>query len=194
MKKILVIALAAMMALFLAACGGEGATTSPTVEPQTTSEAPADPTSTVEPTDDATEPTDSAEPTDDATGAGANLPDTSAYDGRFTEAYAGVSAAGEAVYYAGNDDGSEALLMYFNPTEMSHYAFVGPIVDNGDGTVTITDEKDGLTMTFGITAGDDGVLTIDMGDELGTAVLAAADVDTVLLAILAVEANTNSAN
>lgn len=112
-----------------------------------------------------------------------------------TEAYMGASEAGETVYYVGNDDGSKTGIFFLDADNMANVSFMGPATvtqQNGENLVTITDELSGNTLTFGVAKNDDGTITIDMGNELGKAILAQADIAETVNAISTIQANTTS--
>ena len=107
----------------------------------------------------------------------------------------GASEAGETVYYVGNDDGSKTGIFFLDADNMANVSFMGPATvtqQNGENLITITDELSGNTLTFGVTNNDDGTITIDMGNELGKAILAQADVAETVNAIKTIQTNTTS--
>lgn len=112
-----------------------------------------------------------------------------------TEAYMGASEAGETIYYVGNSDGSKTGIFFLDADNMANVSFMGPATvtqQNGENLITITDELSGNTLTFGVTNNDDGTITIDMGNELGKAILAQADVAETVNAIKTIQTNTTS--
>ena len=112
-----------------------------------------------------------------------------------TEAYMGASEAGETIYYVGNSDGSKTGIFFLDADNMANVSFMGPATvtqQNGENLVTITDELSGNTLTFGVAKNDDGTITIDMGNELGKAILAQADVAETVNAIKTIQTNTTS--
>ena len=112
-----------------------------------------------------------------------------------TEAYMGASEAGETIYYVGNSDGSKTGIFFLDADNMANVSFMGPATvtqQNGENLVTITDELSGNTLTFGVAKNDDGTITIDMGNELGKAILAQADIAETVNAISTIQANTTS--
>lgn len=117
--------------------------------------------------------------------------DTDELKNKLAEAYMGLTEDGAGVYYAGSLDGEIGLLMLLDEGNAEHYVFVGPVVDNGGGSVTITDEQDGLTLTFSVYDHEDGI-EIDMGDDLGTAVLEETDVDEVIDRMIEIESSTTA--
>lgn len=112
-----------------------------------------------------------------------------------TEAYMGASEAGETVYYVGNDDGSKTGIFFLDADNQTNVSFLGPATvtqQDGENLVTITDELSGNTLTFGVAKNDDGTITIDMGNELGKAILAQTDIDETVDAIKTIQANSTS--
>ena len=112
-----------------------------------------------------------------------------------TEAYMGASEAGETIYYVGNSDGSKTGIFFLDADNMANVSFMGPATvtqQNGENLITITDELSGNTLTFGVAKNDDGTITIDMGNELGKAILAQADVAETVNAIKTIQTNTTS--
>ncbi|MGN0286334.1 MAG: hypothetical protein ACI4B6_01545 [Atopobiaceae bacterium] len=110
-----------------------------------------------------------------------------------TEAYMGVAESGETVYYVGNSDGSKTGIFFLDADKMAHVSFMGPASvtqQDGESLITITDELSGNTLTFGVTGNDDGTVTIDMGSELGKAVLAPCEVSEAVTAIQTIQGNT----
>lgn len=110
-----------------------------------------------------------------------------------TEAYMGVAESGETVYYIGNDDGSKTGIFFLDADNMAHVSFMGPATvtqQDGENLVTITDELSGNTITFGVASNDDGTVTIDMGSELGKAILAKCEISDAVEAIQAIQGST----
>lgn len=98
-------------------------------------------------------------------------------------AYMGITEAGEGMYYAGASDLSFAIVLFANPETRETASFVGPCTDNGDGSLTVSDETSGLTLTFSVYQLDDGSWYLDLGEQLGGAVLAECEVSQVLEAM-----------
>ena len=76
---------------------------------------------------------------------------------------------------ATNDYG---IIIFADDSTMTAASFVGPITYTNE-YMTISDETNGLALTFTVTEVGDGVLALDMG-ELGTATVAAQVKETVL--------------
>lgn len=184
-RKLLTVLLTLILVMSATACGGKKNTPTQTTDNTTKADQTTD--SNIADTKTADDNTVG----NDSVPASTTEPTDTDYDpdnlrSLFVEAYMGLTEDGAGVYYAGSADGSIALLMFLDADAMEHYVFVGPIVDNGGGSVTITDEEDGLTLTFSVTSFADGIV-IDMGDELGIATLGDADVDEVIDAMLEIE-------
>lgn len=63
---------------------------------------------------------------------------------------------------------------------------------NGENLITVADQVTGSNLTFGIASNGDGTVTIDMGNELGKAVLAQADASDTIATIKAIQTYTDS--
>ncbi len=81
-----------------------------------------------------------------------------------TDAYYGTTDAGEVFSFASNDDGSFCLVMALSEDGSEYVSFLGAGTKNEDGTITVEDQTSNLTLTFGVTANDDGSYNLDMGD------------------------------
>ncbi len=173
--------------LALTACGGSGSSDTGSTAADSSS---SDSTATEEATADSTASSDSA-----AADSSAGVQTYSISTDEITEAYMGVSEAGETVYYVGNDDGSKTGIFFLDAENQANVSFMGPATvtqQNGENLVTITDELSGNTLTFGVTKNDDGTVTIDMGDELGKATLAQTDINETVDVIKTIQANSTS--
>lgn len=112
-----------------------------------------------------------------------------------TEAYAGVSEAGEAVFWIANQDNSQVGIFFVDANNAANVSFMGPATmtqQNGENLITVTDQVTGNTLTFGIASNGDGTVTIDMGNELGKAVLAKADINDTISTIQSIQTYTDS--
>ena len=94
--------------------------------------------------------------------------------------YLGMSDAGEAVLMVLNADMTMAGILFGNPESGEAASFFGEMKDNGDGTITINDAINGLSITFGVERTGDIAVALDMGAELGAAQLEAVPLDTLL--------------
>lgn len=176
MKKRLVFLLALALAMSFAACAGSA---EPAAIPAEAPQAPA-----AEP---ASEPAE--EPT-----AEEELTYTLDYDAIAAwvdGGYLGLSDAGEAIVLVFNEDMTMAGIIFGDPASGDAASFFGEMVDNNDGTVTITDEVNGLSMTFGVEQVSDTVMALDMGEELGAAQIEAAPVDILLESLQGMIENFN---
>lgn len=102
-------------------------------------------------------------------------------------AYMGVTEAGEGMYYAGASDGSFAVVLFANPETLETASFVGPCTIGDEGYLTVSDETNGLSLTFGVYQLEDGSYYLDLGEELGGAVVAACEVSEVLDAMQTID-------
>lgn len=169
----------------LTACGGSSSSDSES----TATEATADSTTSSEAT------TSESASTDSSSSSSSSTQSYSISTSEITEAYMGASEAGETIYYVGNDDGSKTGIFFLDADNMANVSFMGPATvtqQNGENLITITDELSGNTLTFGVTKNDDGTITIDMGNELGKAILAQADITETVNAIKTIQTNTTS--
>ena len=172
MKKALALILVLTMALALAACGG-----APAASTANSTAAASKPAASVASTADESV---AEEPADES----ANLADY------LTEAYQGaMDSSDEIICLAFNEDASLSILTVSGETES--VSFVGEGVDNGDGSMTIADEENGMTITFSIALVADSTITIDMGD-LGTATLIACDPSEVVNTLELIAENTTA--
>ena len=103
-----------------------------------------------------------------------------------TEAYGGVMANGEYVGFASDEDGSFAVMFFFNQEE--HITFVGPASVDGNA-VSIADEVNGLEITFTVEVAEEGHVAIDIG-EYGAGVIEAMDTADFVDALESVLTNT----
>lgn len=176
----------------LTACGGSSSSDSE----GTATEAAADnTTSSTSTTTDGSSGSSTSSSSSSSTSSASSTQSYSISTSEITEAYMGASEAGETVYYVGNDDGSKTGIFFLDADNMANVSFMGPATvtqQDGENLVTITDELSGNTLTFGVAKNDDGTITIDMGDELGKAILAQADIAETVNAISTIQANTTS--
>ena len=148
MKKAITLVLVLMMVLSLAACGGS-------TEP----EAPAEPAApAAEPAAPAAEP--AAEP--------AEAGDWNDFADIFTLCFYGVTEGGETVAFVLNDDETLAALAVVDTETMESVSFVGAMepatFEDGTTGYTITDEANGLSLSFSCEFFDDGSVALDLGD------------------------------
>jgi|GEM_PF-3866725 len=94
-----------------------------------------------------------------------------------SEAYMGVTDAGEGFYYAASSDGSLCIVMAAD-TDGNTVSFVGPATASGD-MVTVTDIANGSSLTFQVVPQTDGTILLDMGST-GSALVAPCNVSDVL--------------
>ena len=92
--------------------------------------------------------------------------------------FVGTTTTNEAVILATNATNDYGIIIFADDSTMTAASFVGPITYTNE-YMTISDETNGLALTFTVTEVGDGVLALDMG-ELGTATVAAQVKETVL--------------
>lgn len=157
MKKLIALLLAGMMCLSLIACGGgDKKTDEKKDDTKTTEPAETDKKADTEKTD--------AEKTADGTDAEASG-DWYDYADVFTVTYYGATDAGEAVAFVMNDDESYAVMAVADPDSMESVSFVGKMTsDEATSSYTITDENNGLALTFTAEFQDDNSVNLDLGD------------------------------
>jgi len=109
------------------------------------------------------------------------------------EAFMGVMDDGTTAYFAfgETEDGAIGALVFMDAAQAQSASFVGPYTDNGDGTLTIEDYWNGLTMTIGVEEAEGGFY-IDLGD-LGSGAVAPVSVDDIIDAFLIIEEGTDAA-
>lgn len=168
----LLLALCAASALMLAGCGGsdESASSSGAVEEETVAVV------------------------DDDAGTTIDLEALDSTLAELTDFYAGQTDAGEYIYYAGGQDGDTAILVYWDTESNEYSSFIGPLSNLGDGNFTVEDEVSGMSMTFAVSANEDGSLNIDMGDELGGAVVSEVSASDMYDAIASISQNATPVN
>lgn len=99
---------------------------------------------------------------EEATYSGFSLTELEPY---MTCCYQGITDSEDTyMYYATNDDVTFSVLVVWNKTDNQYYSVVGNSTNNGDGTVTIEDNKEGVTFTFGVTNNGDETYTLDCGN------------------------------
>ncbi len=134
--------------------------------------------------------------TDNTTSSESTSTDSSSSNSSSAQSYSiSTSEITETIYYVGNSDGSKTGIFFLDADNMANVSFMGPATvtqQNGENLITITDELSGNTLTFGVAKNDDGTITIDMGNELGKAILAQADVAETVNAIKTIQTNTTS--
>ena len=176
----------------LTACGGSSSSDSE----GTATEAAADnTTSSTSTTTGGSSGSSTSSSSSSSTSSASSTKSYSISTSEITEAYMGASEAGETVYYVGNDDGSKTGIFFLDADNQANVSFMGPATvtqQDGENLVTITDVLSGNTLTFGVAKNDDGTITIDMGDELGKAILAQTDIAETVDAINTIQANSTS--
>lgn len=97
--------------------------------------------------------------------------------------FIGVDASNSPVVMAIDANNEYAVIIFGDNSDMTAVSFVGPITYT-DEFATITDETNGLALTFSVAQVNDTTLALDMGD-VGSAVIAAATKEDVLSVIKA---------
>lgn len=154
-------------------------TPTPTPDPTPVPTPTPDPTPMPTPTPD---PTLVPTPTPDPTPAPTPTPDPAPTQGDefvldynqiaswVTNGFVGINTTDEAVIVGFDTDMNYGILIIADDSTMTAVSFVGPVTENGS-SLTISDETNGLALTFSVTDLDDGVLALDMGN-LGVATVA----------------------
>lgn len=157
-KKLLALLMCVTVsAMVLAGCGGKDESSK---KAKTTSEDSS--------SEDISEEDSEEEETDEATYDGFSLTDLEPY---MTCCYQGITDSEDTyMYYATNDDVTFSVLVVWNQTENQYYSIVGESTNNGDGTVTIVDNKEGINFTFGVANNGDDTYSLDCGN-LGSALV-----------------------
>ena len=177
----------------LTACGGSSSDTSSSSS--SSAAAPSSSSSSSTSTSSSSSSSTSASTTSSSSSSAGTTRSYSIDASSITEAYAGVSEAGEAVYWISNSDSSQGGIFFLDANNAANVSFMGPATmtqQNGENLITVTDQVTGNTLTFGIASNGDGTVTIDMGNELGKAVLAQADVSDTIATIQAIQTYTDS--
>jgi hypothetical protein len=177
----------------LTACGGSSSDTSRSSS--SSAAAPSSSSSSSTSTSSSSSSSTSASTTSSSSSSAGTTRSYSIDASSITEAYAGVSEAGEAVYWISNSDSSQVGIFFLDANNAANVSFMGPATmtqQNGENLITVTDQVTGNTLTFGIASNGDGTVTIDMGNELGKAVLAQADVSDTIATIQAIQTYTDS--
>ncbi len=73
----------------------------------------------------------------------------------FPSGFAGAGDDGSELYWALSEDASSGILVIVSADGSENMVFVGDVTDNGDGTVTITDNDSGSNFTVGVEASQD---------------------------------------
>ena len=90
----------------------------------------------------------------------------------------GTDATGSPVVFAMDAAGESAIIIFGDNSDMTAVSFLGSITYEND-LATITDETNGLALTFGMTQTAEDTLELDMGD-VGTATVTDAALEEVL--------------
>jgi len=85
--------------------------------------------------------------------------------------FVGTSTSGEAVILATDSTSDYGIIIFADDSTMTAASFVGPITYNNE-YMTITDESNGLAITYAVAEAGDGTLVLNLG-EYGVATVAA---------------------
>lgn len=106
--------------------------------------------------------------------------------------FIGNDASGAPVVLALDSTGDYAVIIFGDNSDMTAASFAGAVTYAGD-YATITDEANGMALTFSVAEVGDGTIALDMGD-IGSAVVTAATRENVLATIkIAIENYTHIA-
>lgn len=97
--------------------------------------------------------------------------------------FIGVDASNSPVVMALDAESEYAVIIFGDNSDMTAVSFAGPVTYTGE-FATITDEANGLALTFSVAEVNETTLALDMGD-VGSAVIAAATKEEVLSVIKA---------
>lgn len=150
-----------------------------TTVPQTP--APAPETTVPQATAPTPETTVPQTPAPDTTAAAANsefVLDYNAIASWVDGGFVGTSTSGEAVILATDSTSDYGIIIFADDSTMTAASFVGPITYNNE-YMTITDESNGLAITFSVADAGDGALVLNLG-EYGVATVAAQTPEVVL--------------
>lgn len=153
-------------------------TPAPTPAPEATTPAPAATTPAPAPAVTTPAPTPAPEAT---TPAQEYTLDYNAIASWVDGGFIGVDSSNSPVVMAVDAESEYAIIIFGDNSDMTAVSFVGPITYAGE-LATITDETNGLALTFSVAQVNDTTLAIDMGD-VGSAVIAAATKEDVLSVI-----------
>ena len=120
-------------------------------------------------------------PAPDTTAAAANskfVLDYNAIASWVDGGFVGTSTSGEAVILATDSTSDYGIIIFADDSTMTAASFVGPITYNNE-YMTITDESNGLAITFSVADAGDSTLVLNLG-EYGVATVAAQTQDVVL--------------
>ena len=108
------------------------------------------------------------------------------------EGYMGELEDGTTAFFAFGEleDGTFAMLVFMDPTQTQSASFVGYLTDNGDGSFTVEDDHNGLTITIGLEAVEGGFL-LNLGEE-GSGGIAPVDVAEVIDAFVIINYGTEA--
>lgn len=199
MKLILTVVLALTMCLSFAACSDEPATTGDAELDQAIDDAVDEAFDETPVEDEEEEPAqepeeeeedygEEEEPEDE--GEGQVNVDTSAFDhlaGTLTDCYMGMTSAGEGVYMAFSSDQSYGVIAFLDPETSQSASFVGALEIISESEFRVTDERNGLALTFGVTPVSEEIYSVDMGGELPECAVEACGVEDIIQALAVID-------
>jgi hypothetical protein len=103
-----------------------------------------------------------------------------------TDFYMYDAADRGAIWISGN---GKAAVAFVTP-ERESASFIGSFTKNDNGTFTVTDENNGLALTFSMSDGENGALVLDFGSEIGSMTLEPTDIDTATKVLVGIAAMT----
>ncbi len=183
-RKALVIMLSMMLtaSAFMTGCGGDSASSNTTASTEKAAE------DTEAAAEDAEAEAEAAEGEAEAAEEETEAADTSWAD-YLTSFYMGITDDENTyAYVALNDDNSFGGVMFYDVSSNESGSWVGECTDNGDGTLTVSDESNGTTLTFSVEMVDDAYL-LDMGD-IGQALVGECSKDEFVAAAEAIDAGS----
>ena len=161
-KKFLTVLLtSALVASALTGCGDKKTTTS---SQKTSQESSVDDSNSAdqEESSDAEDSGD-VEESSDAEDSSSTGSDTSWAD-NLSKFYAGITDdEGTYMYLAFGNEGTFGMAMFYNVESAESGSWVGECTNNGDGTLTISDQNNGTSLTMGVEEAEGGY-QLDMGD------------------------------
>ena len=148
-KFLTVLLTSALVASALTGCGDKKTTTS---SQKTSQESSVDDSNSA-----------NQEESSDAKDSSSTGSDTSWAD-NLSKFYAGITDdEGTYMYLAFGNDGTFGMAMFYNVESAESGSWVGECTDNGDGTLTISDQNNGTSLTMGVEEAEGGY-QLDMGD------------------------------
>ncbi len=182
-KLITLCAVTALTVVSLAGCGSDNASTTSSTNTTTTQST----TQTAAPKAETTQEA-ATNDQEDSNAASEGETDTSWAD-NYNKFYAGITDDENTyMYLAFGQDGTIGVAMFFDKESKESGSWVGDCTDNGDDTITISDEKNGTSLTMGVKQEEDGYM-LDMG-EVGQAAVGEVSKEDFVAAATAIDQGT----